>query len=923
MRDLYRWTRWKISALSLDDPKAWDASLWRLRGSQSLSGETVNEDTALTYSAIYNAVSLIAGTVSTLPLKLIKRRDRSTIPADNESLYHVMHTKANPYMTALALREAMMGHLLLWGNAYIEVVRNKLGDVIQLWPITPNRVKIKMTDGELFYHIRMEKGQETILSRNQILHIPGLGFDGLQGYSVVAMARRSIGLGMAMETFGSLFFGQGTHPGVVVTHPGKLSEPGHKNLKQSLADTHSGLGQSHRLMLLEEGMKLDKIGIEPEHAQFLESRQFQIPEIARWFNLPPHKLKDLTKSSFCLPADVDVFTQNGPVPIADIKAGEQVWSLARNGFKLSRVMKSGMSAIDAILTIKTTNRTLRCNAKHPILCRVKDGDRWETKWVQAGRLNRGDTIITLQILPKCNIVKKRPNGKDITIPFMEFCGLLIGDGNIINQNDNPSYVTIAGSDRATYINYYRTIAKELFTVGGYVYRIGSKHPMAQLNEDQVNEIRRRGKMILTNMDIARKYKANICAIQNIIHRIYDYNHPCAGLNKKQVEEIKRLLKKRETTASIARDYGVSRDLIVKILSGRLWRGKQKTTLIKPIYIQDSYNRTKFNSHIAARELLDLGFGGKARTKQIPAWMFALSDDLKLAFLRGFLDSDGSVDKKGRISFSSCNKRLLSQIRHLCMSLGIPVTNVRLREGTTSLPNGKLKKFSQYYMTCSDPGQNIRIGSHTPEYMHRLENGKPFCKKDRNYPEFGGNGFVPEGCSLARVVSIEKDIIHQPVYDLAVNETQSFIANGIVVHNSNIESEQISFVTDSILPWLIRLEQNYNMQLLTDIQRKTEKLYFKHSVEGLLRGNAKDRGEFYRTLWNIGAISINEVREKEDMDPIEGGDEYFIPLNMIPLSHMSADVEARLIKLSHRNLLEERDSDETKLIKLLLGGKRKN
>jgi HK97 family phage portal protein len=154
-----------------------------------------------------------------------------------------------------------------------------------------------MKDGRLVYRIRVAN-QDIYLPRERVLHVPGLGFDGFIGYSVVALARKSLGLGMALETFGSLYFGQGTHPGIVVGHPGKLSDQASKNLQSSLSTEYGGLGKSHRLLLLEEGMKLEKIGIPPEDSQFLESRQFQIPEVARWFNLPPHKLKDLTRSSF-------------------------------------------------------------------------------------------------------------------------------------------------------------------------------------------------------------------------------------------------------------------------------------------------------------------------------------------------------------------------------------------------------------------------------------------------------------------------------------------------------------------------------------------------------------------------------------------------------------------------------------------------
>jgi HK97 family phage portal protein len=138
--------------------------------------------------------------------------------------------------------------------------------------------------------------QDKYLPREKVLHIPGLGFDGFTGYSVIAMARKSIGLSMALETFGALYFGQGTHPGVVVSHPGVLKDP--TKLRDSLTGAYSGLGKTHRLMLLEENMKIEKIGIPPEDSQFLESRTFQIDEVARWFNLPVHKLKEMTKSSF-------------------------------------------------------------------------------------------------------------------------------------------------------------------------------------------------------------------------------------------------------------------------------------------------------------------------------------------------------------------------------------------------------------------------------------------------------------------------------------------------------------------------------------------------------------------------------------------------------------------------------------------------
>lgn len=291
------------AALSLTDPKAWDRSLWNLYGSQSLSGETVTEHTALNYSPIYSAISLIAGTIAALPCHLMQKKsdtkdgrrfDRKRI-ADDRRMYRVLHDEWNPYMTAMAGRECLISHALAWGNGYAEIVRNGYGEVVELWPITPDRVRIEMKSGRLVYWVRV--GNDNIaLQRESVLHLPDFGWDGFMGYSRIALARKSIGLGMALETFGSMYFGNGTHPGIVVSHPGQLKDPAH--LRDSLAAAYSGLGKSHRMMLLEEGMKVEKIGIPPEDSQFLETRQFQIPEVARWFGLPPHKLKDLTKSSF-------------------------------------------------------------------------------------------------------------------------------------------------------------------------------------------------------------------------------------------------------------------------------------------------------------------------------------------------------------------------------------------------------------------------------------------------------------------------------------------------------------------------------------------------------------------------------------------------------------------------------------------------
>lgn len=283
-----------LNNLALSDPKAWNPGLWNLIGSKDISGSNVSEYTALTYSAVWNAVNLYAGALSTLPLHLCRTDANKTLKVTEKRLYHCLRSSFNKIMTAQVGRSVGIAHLLTWGNWYAEKVYNGLGEIKELWPISPNRVHITMEDGILIYNI--EVGTKTYkFTRDQILHIPGLGFDGFQGYSVIAMARKSIGLGMAMETYGAEWFGQGTHPGVVVSHPTQLKDP--KTFREAFELEYSGLSQAHRVLLLQEGMQVEKLGYPPEDGQFLQSREFQVPEIARWFNLPPHRLKDMTRST--------------------------------------------------------------------------------------------------------------------------------------------------------------------------------------------------------------------------------------------------------------------------------------------------------------------------------------------------------------------------------------------------------------------------------------------------------------------------------------------------------------------------------------------------------------------------------------------------------------------------------------------------
>ena len=264
-----------------------DSGSWTYTGI-STSGQQVNQASSMTYSAVWAAVRAISEGVASLPLQVFRRgHDGSRSKANDHPLYRILHDQPNPEMSALTFRETLMGHALVWGNGYAEIVRDKnSGRVQQLWPLDPSLVEpVRDENGELYY-----KYGQIIFLPAEILHIKGLSFDGVKGYSVIAQAKNSIGLGMAVEEFGSTFFGQGGKPAGVISVPGKLNSEAIQNMRKSWEDMHATVKNAHRVAILQNGVTYQTIGTPPDDAQWIASRSFQLQEVARWFKIPASKI---------------------------------------------------------------------------------------------------------------------------------------------------------------------------------------------------------------------------------------------------------------------------------------------------------------------------------------------------------------------------------------------------------------------------------------------------------------------------------------------------------------------------------------------------------------------------------------------------------------------------------------------------------
>lgn len=290
----------------LRHPTAWLTS-WAL-GARTTSGVDVSPDGAMALAAYWACIRSISEDVGKLPLitygRIEPRGKRREI---QHPCYSLLHDAPNQDMSAMSFRETLTGWALGWGNGYAEIVRNSRGRVTSLYPIHPSRVVIKRDEqGELVYDVRSE--QQLLIEGNRsfaivrlrqpdMLHLRGPG-NAYYGYSVAQLGAESLGLSLAAQTFGASFFGNGTHVSGVLKHPGELGDKALEHLRESWQELYQGPEQAHKPAILEEGMEWQALSIPPEQAQFLQTREFQIAEVARWFRMPPHKIQHLANATY-------------------------------------------------------------------------------------------------------------------------------------------------------------------------------------------------------------------------------------------------------------------------------------------------------------------------------------------------------------------------------------------------------------------------------------------------------------------------------------------------------------------------------------------------------------------------------------------------------------------------------------------------
>lgn len=275
-------------------------------GRRTGAGVDVSEESALTFSAVYGCVRILAESAASLPLKVYRRAGaRGKATARQHWAWSLLHDAPNPEMTAVVWRELGMVHVLTWGNAYSRIEWAGNGAARAVWPIHPSRVTVKRSAaGAVFYEVRPDPetdppgGHPAILEPADVLHVPALGWNGLVGLSPVRLAREAVGLGQAAEAFGAGFFGNGARPGGVLSVNQALDPKARAKIAEAWEAAHQGVERAGRVAVLGLGASFTATTIPPEDAQFLETRRFQVSEVARIFRVPPHMLADLERATF-------------------------------------------------------------------------------------------------------------------------------------------------------------------------------------------------------------------------------------------------------------------------------------------------------------------------------------------------------------------------------------------------------------------------------------------------------------------------------------------------------------------------------------------------------------------------------------------------------------------------------------------------
>lgn len=605
-----------------------------------------------------------------VPLKIYRRIDDDNRQRLGVSEHPLALAIRDPWEGAsqAQLIQALLGGVLVHGNSVSGVEEGAGGklrfDDLDWRSLVPVKASARRIAG---WQVR-EDGEERELSADHAVHVAWWSPLGPVGISPLRQLGTTVRVEDAAQRYQQAIFRNSARPPSAITlsesyssMDGEVRDAIMETLRADIDAVYANPENGGRPALMPPGAEWKAVGHTAVEADLIKQRNVAREEVCAVYQIPPPMLGILDKATYCLPGDALVMTERGSRPIAEIEAGDRVWSMRDDRLALSVVGESRCTGVKPLLTVRTANRAVRCTDNHPVLtarrCKGERSKRrasWRHEWVPAGDLAVGDLIVTAQGLPEHG-GRECPTRHEVSAGFMEFCGLLLGDG----------------------------------------------------------------------------------------------------------------------------------------------------------------------------------------------------------------------------------KRMLRQVRELFIGLGVPVSNVRAQRSWVTLPDGRRMFSVMWTFKAADPEANASVvGSNDPQDSERMRTGRRWARKAYAYVDRNA-GTPPniEGCGLARVRSIERGEVSVPVYDLTVPDAHNFVAEGVVVHNSNITTQREMAYTDSLGPPLVLIEQAINAQLIRHLLREDD-VYVEFDFAGVLRGDRLKEVQALREAITTGLMTRNEGRGVLNMprSSQDGMDEFYFEAN---------------------------------------------
>ena len=271
-----------------------------LDGGGVFTGKSVTVDKAMGFVPVMAAIRLRAETIGSLPLPVYERLNRGKRVNPDHRLYTMLHDQANPEMSAMVFKELVQSHCDGWGTGWAEIEFDTDGIPLHLWPLRPDSMEVFREDGELIFLYTLPDGKRARMNSRQVFRLPGLGSNGITGYSPIHMARQALALGLGAEEFAGRYFANDARPGIAIKLGPEFDydDDAKKRLAESFDATHAGLSNKHRTAVLDEGMSIEQIGFQAEESQLIEQQKWSVEQVCRIFNIPPHMLHSLERATF-------------------------------------------------------------------------------------------------------------------------------------------------------------------------------------------------------------------------------------------------------------------------------------------------------------------------------------------------------------------------------------------------------------------------------------------------------------------------------------------------------------------------------------------------------------------------------------------------------------------------------------------------